>query len=335
MARAFWAAVALCAGGAAGAPFPSAAVPCTTNGLCTDNEGTVWDIGTMAGGGLGRVHRVAGAYQGDDSTYTFSLYNNLNIIPDVCTDAGITTASAMRYEVATDFCEPIGPDMTADPSYTVTRTAMGITFDYQLGGSDTLRVNLRCVPGGGVGQPDTATGFGTGRTTINWRNGFTCPGVQPLCTDAGMCTDNEGTVWNIGNLPGGGLNRIQRVAGPEEGYVYSFRLYTNLNVLPDVCSFAGLTTASGLRYNRGTSDCTQIMPNMENDPSYAIRRVPTGLLFVYQLDDETTMEINLICREGMGVGLPDDAKSPVPGLLTIDWFNGLTCLENQNGTAGH
>jgi hypothetical protein len=60
--------------------------------------------------------------------------------------------------------------------------------------------------------------------------------------------------------------------------------------------------------------------------SYVVRRVPTGLLFQYDFDGVggggTTIRVNLICREGQGVGLPEDATEPTPGSLEIDWFNG-------------
>jgi hypothetical protein len=146
---------------AAATPVPAApaAVPCTDAGECTDNEGTVWDLSM-----LGRVHRVGGTYNAgsgprpDTFTYVFRLYANLAVVPATCTNAGIESASAMRYDPVQRFpggpppsCTQMGPDMTADPMYTVRRVPMGLTFDYQLAGGESLEVNLRCSEGSGVG----------------------------------------------------------------------------------------------------------------------------------------------------------------------------------------
>lgn len=289
--------------------MPAADVPCTADGECTDNEGTVWDLSM-----LGRVHRVAGTYNAgsgprfDTFTYAFRLYANLGVVPDICTSVAVDTASAMRYDPVQRFpggpppsCTQIGPDMSSAPLYTVTRVPMGLTFQYELssGGDDTLTVNLRCSEGAGVGLPDDAI-WGQeapGQFTINWRNGITCPGVSSPCTATGACTDDEGTVWQLG---GPGLGQIQRIAGPISGQTYAFRLFANLNVVPEACITAGITEASAMRYDgSGTdpeSECTQIGPNIDFDPSFEVRRLPDGLLFQYQFG-ASIIRLNLLCRE--------------------------------------
>ena len=301
------AAFLLCAGAIAVAGAPVPAVPCTDAGECTDNEGTVWDLSM-----LGRVHRVGGTYMAgsgprpDTFTYAFRLYANLGVVPDICTSSGVETASAMRYDTVQRFpggpppsCEQIGPDMTAaaNPSYTVRRVPMGLTFSYQFAGEIAVEIRLRCLEGAGVGQASDALWNGFNRPdvyTINWLNGITCPGVNPPCTAAGACTDDEGTVWQLARL-----QQIQRIAGPIAGMTYAFRLFLNLNVVPETCSAAGLTTASFMRYTRGGGtggECAQIGPDMAFDPAYVVRKVPDGLSFVYQFGD-STVNLNLICRE--------------------------------------
>lgn len=353
-------------------PVPAADVPCTAGGECTDDEGTVWDLSM-----LGRVHRVAGTYNAgsgprfDTFTYAFRLYANLGVVPDICTSSGVDTASAMRYDPVQRFpggpppsCTQIGPDMSSTPLYTITRVPMGLTFQYELssGGDDTLTINLRCSEGAGVGLPDDAIWRqeAPGQFTINWRNGITCPGVSSPCTATGACTDDEGTVWQLG---GPGLGQIQRIAGPISGQTYAFRLFANLNVVPEACIAAGITEASAMRYDgSGTdpeSECIQIGPNINFDPTFEVRRLPDGLLFQYQFDS-SIIRLNLLCREvriqsllaacvvcedtartvmtpatqiaartmmaqGAGVGLPSAATETSPGELWIEWFNGLVC----------
>ena len=343
-------ALLLCAGATAVAAAPLAAAapavaPCTAAGECTDNEGTVWDLSM-----LGRVHRSGGTYNAgsgprpDTFTYVYRLYANLADVnvPDICTDSGVTTASAMRFDPVQEFpggpppsCAQIAPDMVETPTYTIRRVPMGLTFDYQFAGGDTLEINLRCLPGGGVGLPADAFWCSDefvgctdpNKYTINWLNGITCPGVTPPCTADGRCTDDAGTVWNLAGTLGPGLGQIQRIAGPIAGQTYAFRLYSNLNTVPNACSSVGITTASALRYNGAGVDpqasCDQIGPDMTFDPTYILRRVPDGLFFQYTFGSDI-IRVNLICREGAGVGLPDDATG-TPGDISIDWFNGLVC----------
>jgi hypothetical protein len=301
------AALLLCAGVVAVRAVPAGqpVTPCTPAGECTDDEGTVWDLGSP----FGRIQRVGGTYNAgsgprpDTFTYAFRLYANLGVVPDICTESGIDAASAMRYQAFTvpggdpPSCGQIGPDMTADPAYTVRRVPMGVTFNYQLTGGDTLEINLRCQVGAGVGQPLDAFWSTPGQYTINWPNGITCPGIEPKCTIGGACTDDEGTVWQLARL-----GQIQRIDGPNTApniFTYAFRLYNNLNVIPDVCSSVGITSASAMRYDTSgeNPDCTQIGPDMTLDPTYVIRKVPTGLLFSYQFGGGNTLEVNLICRE--------------------------------------
>ena len=52
-------------------------------------------------------------------------------------------------------------------------------------------------------------------------------------------------MWPLG---GPGLGQIQRIAGPVVGATYGFRLYSNLNVIPEACAASGITTASAMRY---------------------------------------------------------------------------------------
>lgn len=214
----------------------------------------------------------------------------------------------MRYDPVQRFpggpppsCTQIGPDMSNAPLYTVTRVPMGLTFRYELnaGGDDSLTINLRCSEGAGVGLPDDASWaqeFPT-QYTVNWRNGITCPGVKPPCTATGACTDDEGTVWQLG---GPGLGQIQRIAGPVSGQTYAFRLFANLNVVPDACVATGVTEASAMRYDGSGTDpegeCAQIGPNLDFDPTYEVRRLPNGLLFQYQFG-ASIIRLNLFCRE--------------------------------------
>jgi hypothetical protein len=187
---------------AAATPVPAApaAVPCTDAGECTDNEGTVWDLSM-----LGRVHRVGGTYNAgsgprpDTFTYVFRLYANLAVVPATCTNAGIESASAMRYDPVQRFpggpppsCTQMGPDMTADPMYTVRRVPMGLTFDYQLAGGESLEVNLRCSEGAGVGacalfapfyaknDQHTKTGSGQTKGNFDFKTRHFSQGYQPM-----------------------------------------------------------------------------------------------------------------------------------------------------------
>ena len=309
------AALLLCAGAmvqlVTAAPVPTAVPrqePCTAAGECTDNTGQVWDLGS-----LGRVHRVAGTYDAgsgprpDTFTYVFRLYANLAdfLLPDICTSSGVETASAVRYDPVQHFpggpppsCAQIGPDMSEQPTYTVRRVPMGLTFNYQFAGSETLEINLRCLEGAGVGLPTDALWDqqNPGQYTINWLNGITCPGINPPCTTDGACTDDEGEVWQLASL-----RQIQRVAGPIAGKTYAFRLYANLNLVPDPCREAGVTTASAMRYDSG--ECAQIGPDMAFDPTYRVQRAPDGLFFQYQLDD-TAIRVHLVCREVSGLPRP-------------------------------
>ena len=52
-------------------------------------------------------------------------------------------------------------------------------------------------------------------------------------------------MWPLG---GPGLGQIQRIAGPVLGATYGFRLYSNLNVIPEACAASGITAASAMRY---------------------------------------------------------------------------------------
>jgi hypothetical protein len=296
---------------AAAAPVARVAAdaPCTADGECTDDEGTIWDLSM-----LGRVQRVGGTYNAgsgprpDTFTYVFRLYANLAVLPDICESSGVLSASAMRYDPIQRFpggpppsCTVIGPDMAASPVYTLRRVPMGLTFSYQLDNGDSLEISLRCREGAGVGLPADAFWRTPGQYSILWNNGISCPGVTPPCTPGGECIDDTGQTWELGG-PGGGLGQIQRISGPVLGQTYSFRLYSNLNVVPDVCSAAGITASSAMRHEGqgGTDpggDCVQLGPDMDLEPSYTVRRVPTGLLFQYELDGVATIRVNLICRE--------------------------------------
>merc|ERR1740117_1149411 len=204
----------------------------------------------------------------DTFTYAFRLYANLGVVPDICTSVlPPGGAAAIRYDTVQRFpggpppsCAQIGLNMAMSPPflYTLRRVPMGLTFNYQTpDGSATLEINLRCLEGAGVGQAADALWDQTrpGEYTINWLNGITCPGVNPPCTTAGACTDDEGTVWELARL-----QQIQRIDGPTAGQTYAFRLFSNLNILPDACTAAGVTAASAMRYSGdGTSgQCAQI-----------------------------------------------------------------------------
>ena len=116
-----------------------------------------------------------------------------------------------------------------------------------------------------------------------------------------------------------------------KGSTYAVRLYNNLNIIPGVCRSEGITTASAMRYVEGgpNQECTQL--DMAFDPTYSVRKVPTGLVFSYQLGGVNTLELNLICLPGAGAGLPGDAVGTQP--LSVNWLNGLTCPEVHDQVA--
>ena len=53
----------------------------------------------------------------------------------------------MRYDISgpEPECTQIGPDMTFDPTFSVRQVPTGLVFTYQLGGINTLEVNLICL----------------------------------------------------------------------------------------------------------------------------------------------------------------------------------------------
>ena len=128
--------------------------PCTPAGLCRDAEGTTWDLGP-----IGAEQTVAGP---SDPTYNyqyaFSLYQNLDPVPQICQTFSIFGTNAARFDDSSfGTCEQLGPDMNLAPQYTFTAVDEVLTFVFGYSGSQ-LTVTLKCSFSAGKGTPGAVTG---------------------------------------------------------------------------------------------------------------------------------------------------------------------------------
>ena len=101
--------VLLALAGGATASASSTSAPCTHSGRCTDQRGGVWELGALGGG-----QAVAGppdpTYR---YTYAFSLYQNLDSIPQICQSFSIFGTNAARYDDSTSAQQPASQQSAA------------------------------------------------------------------------------------------------------------------------------------------------------------------------------------------------------------------------------
>lgn len=156
--------------GGATASASSTSAPCTHSGRCTDQRGGVWELGALGGG-----QAVAGppdpTYR---YTYAFSLYQNLDSIPQICQTFGILGTNAARYDDSSfGTCEQLGPDMRLDDgAYQFSAQDGTLTFAYAYSGS-RLTVTLECEPGAGTGAPSAVTGAPPD-FAVTWKTSAAC-----------------------------------------------------------------------------------------------------------------------------------------------------------------
>ena len=130
------------------------AAPCTAGGMCTDSTGEKWQLG-LIGGEFTIDGPTDPTYQ---YQYVFSLYQNLNPVPDICQTFSVFGTNSARYDSSSfGTCEQLGPDMNVAPQYTLKRTGKTLVFVYGYSGN-SLTINLNCNFNAGKGTPSAVTG---------------------------------------------------------------------------------------------------------------------------------------------------------------------------------
>ena len=146
------------------------------------------------------------------------------------------------------------------------------------------------------------------------------------CTATGMCTDDEGTVWDLS----GPIGRMQRVPHVSDPLNYGFRLYGNVVPVPEVCQDENIVDVSAIRYtiNIQPRTCEQLGPSMFDSPTYSLRKVHGGdpaLVFVYTNSrNANVLEVTLLCKQGAGLGAPQPAQGVAPN-FSILWETEASC----------
>ncbi len=181
----------LAVGIATGLPSGLAPAPCTPAGICTDADGEPWDLGP-----IGAEQVVDGP---TDPTYNykyaFSLYKNLDPMPQICQTFSIFGANAARYDESSfGTCEQLGPDMNlADAStYQFSARDETLTFVYGYSGNQ-LTVALECSFNAGKGTPGAVTGSAPNFNVV-WKTNYACEG------GAAKGGSEGGGGWGIGFL---------------------------------------------------------------------------------------------------------------------------------------
>jgi|EP01043_Picozoa_sp_COSAG02_P037149 hypothetical protein len=158
---------------AGGLPTGLAPAPCTPAGICTGADGEPWDLGP-----IGSEQVVDGP---TDPTYNyqyaFSLYKNLDPVPQICQTFSIFGTNAARYDESSfGTCEQLGPDMNlADGStYQFSARDETLTFLYGYSGNQ-LTVTLECSFGAGKGTPGAVTGTAP-NFNVMWKTNYACEG---------------------------------------------------------------------------------------------------------------------------------------------------------------
>ena len=85
--------------------------PCTADGACVDENGTAWDLSALADS-----HTIGGpripSIPSNNPVYRFSLFDNVNV-PSICQVYFVSQVSAVRFDMAINLCQQLGPNLTA------------------------------------------------------------------------------------------------------------------------------------------------------------------------------------------------------------------------------
>lgn len=162
------------------------AAPCTAGGMCTDSTGEKWQLG-LIGGEFTIDGPTDPTYQ---YQYVFSLYQNLNPVPDICQTFSVLGTNSARYDSSSfGTCEQLGPDMNVAPQYTLKRTGKTLVFVYGYSGN-SLTINLNCNFNAGKGTPSAVTGASP-NFVVNWDTNYACTG------GAAQGGSEGGSAWGL------------------------------------------------------------------------------------------------------------------------------------------
>lgn len=203
---------------AAHLPIGLAPAPCTTAGICTDAKGEPWDLGP-----IGAEQVVDGpADPTYNYEYAFSLYKNLDPVPQICQTFSIFGTNAARYDESSfGTCEQLGPDMNLADASTYQFSAVDevLTFTYGYSGNQ-LTVKLECSFSSGKGTPGPVTGSAPNFNVV-WKTNYACEG------GAAKGGSEGGGAWGMmfliffflgsGMYAGGGVFYNVKTKGAEPG----------------------------------------------------------------------------------------------------------------------
>jgi len=109
------------------------------------------------------------------NVFAFSLYENLDPVPQICQTFSIFGTNAARYDDSSfGTCEQLGPDMNLAPLYQFSAKDEVLTFVYGYA-ANALTVNLECSFGAGKGTPSAVTGSAP-NFLVTWKTNYACEG---------------------------------------------------------------------------------------------------------------------------------------------------------------